>query len=373
MLSPAPPGGSGTVTTSGTSYTFRGLANGTAYTVQVRAHNRAPDPSAWSGASGTEVPAGVPAAPAVVAQPVASDEGRQIDVTWTPPADNGDAVRGYRVVVAGGPGAGTFEVPASQTVYQLRNASNGAEYTFEVSARNKAGWGDAGPASAIAFGVPATPQAPTVVRTSSDSPPGQGFVDVEWSEVDGNGSVITRYEVQTSAGSPSVVGRSARVSGLPAGAQPTISVRACNARGCGAFGPGTTVEAGRVRTLPGAPTSPQIQTASPDPVTGRPAQLVLSWVAPGETGGTAIEEYEYQVTVNGVPVRRTRTTATTETIDMPLVVTSGSTVTLSVHARSGTGWGDWTAPPGSLTVSWTAPEPDPGPDPGDGTDPGASG
>lgn len=373
MLSPAPPGGSATVTTSGTSYTFRGLANGTSYTVQVRAHNRAPEPSAWSGVSGTEVPAGAPAAPAVAAQAVASNEGRQIDVTWAPPADNGDVVRAYRVVVTGGPGSGTFEVSPSQTIYQLRNASNGAEYTFEVSARNKAGWGDPGRASAIAFGVPSAPQAPTVVRTSSDTPPGQGFVDVEWPEADGNGSVITRYEVQTTAGTPTVVGRTARITGLPAGARPTISVSACNARGCGASGAGTTVADGAVRTLPGVPTNPQIQTASPDLVTGRPSQLVLSWAAPGDNGGTAIEEYEYQVAVNGVPMRRTRTTATTETIEMPLLVTSGSTVTLSVHARSGTGWGDWTAPPGSLTVTWTAPEPEQPPDPGDGTDPGTSG
>ncbi|WP_370635578.1 fibronectin type III domain-containing protein [Cellulomonas sp. C5510] len=339
--------------------------------MQVRAHNRAPEPSAWSGVSGTEVPAGVPGEPPVTAQPVASDEGRQIDVTWAPPADNGDVVRGYRVVVAGGPGAGTFEVAASQTLYQLRNASNGAEYTFEVSARNKAGWGDPGSASAIAFGVPSAPRAPTVVRTSSDAPPGQGFVDVDWPEADGNGSLVTRYEVQTTAGSPSVVGRTARVSDLPAGARPTISVRACNARGCGAFGEGTTVDAGVVRTLPGAPTSPEIQTASPDPVTGRPAQLVLSWVAPGETGGTAVEEYEYQVAVNGAPLRAGRSTATTETIDLPQLATNGSTITLSVRARSGTGWGGWTAPPASLTVTWT--EPGQPPDPGDGTDPGASG
>ena len=77
-----------------------GLENGVAYQVRVQAHNRAPDPSSWSGWSATEMPAVPPPA-------VGADDGRnspvgdqaQLQVTWAPPAANGDAIDGYELQV----------------------------------------------------------------------------------------------------------------------------------------------------------------------------------------------------------------------------------------------------------------------------------
>ena len=66
-ISPTPPSGSATVTSATTSYTFTGLKNGTAYTVRVRAHNKAPDPGPWSDSSQPMIPAAVPDAPVVTA------------------------------------------------------------------------------------------------------------------------------------------------------------------------------------------------------------------------------------------------------------------------------------------------------------------
>ena len=71
-ISPAPPAGPASVTAATTSYTFAGLRNGTAYSVRVRAHNKAPEPSGWSPSSIPMVPARVPDAPTVTATPTDS-------------------------------------------------------------------------------------------------------------------------------------------------------------------------------------------------------------------------------------------------------------------------------------------------------------
>src|SRR3546814_1072428 len=50
-ISPAPPSGVTQKTATGNSLVWDGLENGTAYQVRVQAHNRAPEPSSWSGRS----------------------------------------------------------------------------------------------------------------------------------------------------------------------------------------------------------------------------------------------------------------------------------------------------------------------------------
>ncbi len=374
MLSPAPPGGNPSVTTSGTSYTFRGLANGTAYSLQVRAHNRAPEPSPWSGASATEVPAGRPGAPVVSAVPVASEEGRAIDVSWTPAETNGAPVTAYRLVITGGSGSGTFDLSGSQLSYPLRGADNGATYTFRVTAKNKAPeWGPAGEASAVAFGVPATPNAPRFVRGSSDADAGNGWFDVEWDRVDGNGSLVTDYQVAVTGGSAQRTGeRSARIVGLPAGAQVAVTVRACNQRGCGAVSPPYTSTPDQVRTRPAQPTGLQVTPTTPGP-TNRPTQAVLSWSPPADTGGTALGQYEYRL--EGWDWRATEGGTGTTSVTVPLSPNGGGNgawVTLRVRVQNGTGWSSWAEQP--VQITWTEPAPpepeqppaDPVPDPGAG-------
>jgi hypothetical protein len=373
MISPAPAGGPASVTTSGTSYTFRGLTNGTAYTVQVRAHNRAPEPSAWSPPSATEVPATRPGAPAVRAQSVASNEGRQIDVAWDPPASNGAPVLRYFLTISGGPGQGTFELGADRLGYSLTDAQNGTEYTFQVVAENRAGRSDAGVARAVAFGVPATPGAPWFVRGSSDAPAGNGWFDVEWDRVDGNGSAVTGYEITTSAGSVQRTGeRSARISGLPAGARVSVAVQACNMRGCGAVGPAYTTTPEQIRTRAAAPTGLQVTPASPGP-TGRPTQAVLSWSAPTDTGGGALSQYQYQLTGWDWRATEGQVPAPTTTATVTLSPTGGSNgawVTLRVRVQTDTGWSDWAER--SVQITWTEPAPPPSDQPeppGAGTSP----
>ncbi|HZU92525.1 MAG TPA: Ig-like domain-containing protein, partial [Microbacterium sp.] len=55
-ISPAPPSGIAQKTgVTGNSLTWEGLENGANYQVRVRAHNRAPEPSSWSGWSASEI------------------------------------------------------------------------------------------------------------------------------------------------------------------------------------------------------------------------------------------------------------------------------------------------------------------------------
>ena len=78
----------------------RGLTNGTAYSVRVRAHNQAPDPSGWSPSSPPMVPAGVPRrARGRRRRRPTRPLGRVIVITWAAPVGQrrrGRGVRGRR-------------------------------------------------------------------------------------------------------------------------------------------------------------------------------------------------------------------------------------------------------------------------------------
>jgi hypothetical protein len=360
-ISPAPSGGPATVTTSGTSYTFRGLTNGTAYSVQVRAHNRAPEPSAFSAPSATEKPSAPPGVPSVRAQSVASNEGRQIDVAWDPPATNGADILGYRLVITGGPGAGSFEWGADRLGYSLTGAQNGTEYTFELSASNRSGWSPVGTVKAVAFGVPATPGAPRFTGGSGDADPGNGWFTVEWDRADGNGSPVTDYQVTTSAGSAQRTGeRSARISGVPAGARVSVSVQACNLRGCGAVGPAYTTSPEQIRTRAAAPTGLQVTPTSPD-AQNRPTEAVLSWVAPSDTGGGALGQYQYQLSGWEWRAADGSVPGTSATVGLSRSGGSnGAWVTLRVRVQTDVGWSSWAEQP--VQITWTEPAAEP-PDP----------
>src|SRR5690606_25105095 len=78
QISPAPPSGSAEkVGVTGTSLTWEGLENGADYQVRVRAHNRAPEPSAWSAWSAGEIPAGPPGATSAPSASTAPSVGSQ--------------------------------------------------------------------------------------------------------------------------------------------------------------------------------------------------------------------------------------------------------------------------------------------------------
>ncbi|GAA4058091.1 Ig-like domain-containing protein [Microbacterium laevaniformans] len=196
-ISPAPPSGIVQKTgVTGTSIVWDGLENGASYQVRVRAHNKAPDPSEFSPWSAAMVPAGKPDAPAAptttLLDPVGSQA--QIRVDWKAPANNGDTISGYELrVLRGGSVVNTIPVSGSQTSQAVKVDTSTTDYTFDVRAQNKAGWGDRSPQSAPRRGVTA-PAAPTGVAATE----GNNTVGVTWQAGSGNGATANEIQYQYS-------------------------------------------------------------------------------------------------------------------------------------------------------------------------------
>ena len=185
-ISPAPAFGSLQKTgVTGNALTWTGLENGVAYQVRVQAVNRAPDPSDWSGYSATVIPAGVPDAPGQPTTSAATPVGAQaqIAVSWAPPAsDNGDPVADYTLTVKRG-GAVITTVVTGATSQNVVVDTNESDYTFSVSARNKAG-SSVSSADSAPRRAAVAPGAPTNVVLT----PGDGSVTVTFTPGAGNGN-----------------------------------------------------------------------------------------------------------------------------------------------------------------------------------------
>lgn len=365
MISPAPPGGSGSVTTSATSYTFRGLSNGTAYTVQVRAHNRAPEPSAWSAPSATEVPAGVPGSPSIAAWRESNVlTGGQINVQWSPNGTNGSDIQRYELQYRESGGSWqTAPVQSGATAWSLTSARNGIEYEFAVRAENKAGWSSPGTARATAFGIP---EAPTISRAdaSTSGAANNGSVSLRWNDVPGNGSPITEYIVRRDGGEERSVGRSTSYQwgGLPGGVDVRFEVRACNLAGCGPWSGSSEP----VRPIT-APTEPTGLSAWVEYDATSPVRINATWSGPARPGGADVtydvEVKDYrgrtQVMQQGAASQWTYTFG-----PGTWVPDDGRQITVTVTARSAGGSSSATFP---INVDWPDPAPTPtDPQPGTG-------
>ncbi|MFJ3403414.1 Ig-like domain-containing protein [Promicromonospora sp. NPDC090134] len=233
-ISPAPADGVTQKTCQpGTTTTWTGLNNGTAYTVRVQAKNQAPDPSEWSEPSAPETPAAPPAQPAApTAQRTNTAVGGQIDVSWTAPANNGDAVKKYYLDVYQD-GNKVKTLTTSGTSQAVQDLNPESSYTFTVQAENKAGKSPVSAQSAAepAYGIPTVPAGVTA------SNPGDGSATVSWNAIPSSNfrGPAHRYEVSANGqGNPSAGdATSYRYGGLNNGTTYTFQVRACNQYVCG--------------------------------------------------------------------------------------------------------------------------------------------
>lgn len=232
-ISPAPPSGVVQKTgLTGNSTVWEGLENGVAYQVRVRAHNLAPDPSSWSTWSATEIPARAPdgaGAPSTERlDPVGTQA--QMRVSWTPPANNGDAIAEYRLnVLRGGALVNTITgIPGGQTAQAVTIDASTTDYTFTVAARNKAGWGaDSAPSAPRRAFTP--PGAPTNVQASTPNP--NSAIVVTYDPAPGNGANANelRYEYSLNGGGWQANWDGRTIGGLSNGTTYTVRVRAYTA------------------------------------------------------------------------------------------------------------------------------------------------
>ncbi|WP_225752950.1 Ig-like domain-containing protein [Actinotalea sp. Marseille-Q4924] len=352
-ISPSP-GGSASATTSATTHTFTGLTNGTAYTVRVRAVNRAPEPGDWSAASASAVPAGPPAAPAPSAQRFDQSifGGGRLEVTWPAPAPNGDPVARYEIRVDGAAAV----TPSGGDRHVVDPAGPGT-YRFEVRAFNKAG---AGPWSAPLVVEHATvPSAPG--NLSATFEPSTGAVRLGFDEPDWAGGRNREIQVSVDGGAFTGLAGDRRVGGLPAGDHSFV-VRGCNTEGCGSpSGPASAT----VTTPPGAVPGDSLRIAVETPAD--PRRFRATWSPPGSTGGLPVRyEYRWGWSVDGLLGDRDEsgwigTGEPTATQDIPNPVRNrGGEIWVVVRAVNDRGPGPES---GEVRVRVEPPAPAPGPTP----------
>lgn len=289
-ISPAPPSGIAQKEVTGNSMTWEGLENGTNYQVRIQAHNKAPEPSSWSGWSAAEIPAGPPlAAPAPTTQelaPVGSQA--QMQVNWQTPDNNGDAIDSYQLEVYEGSALVRTLTPAAGATSQaVTLPTSETEYTFRIKGHNKAGWGDYSAMSAPRRGVTA-PGAPTGLVTR----PGDRFIDIDYTPGSRNGARAGEVSYQYRLNGGGWQGLSGtRISGLSNGTSYTVEVRGVS-----------TVNGS---TYAGAPSNGS--TAVPYGVPFAPVakaqnlgtQIKLSWDASGSPNGRSISVVQISIDNGG--------------------------------------------------------------------------
>ncbi|HEX3732421.1 MAG TPA: fibronectin type III domain-containing protein [Mycobacteriales bacterium] len=251
-------GGNGTVNVAGDaqSVTLTGLNNGTSYQFSVHAVNGKGDGPVTKSNPVTPTTV-VPDAPTNV-QAAANSDG-SVSVSWAAPATHGGTIASYQLVgqtdTAGGQ-MGINNIASTSVVVPASALTMGASYTFQITATLTNGASGQPSASSNQVTTRSAPGAPGSVSAKGN---GEGTVDVSWAPAIANGSPITEYVVTSSSGQQVNAARdatSAKLTGLPAGEQVTVTVTAVNAAG---KTPGRSVTV----TVPGAPAPPPPTTPPP--------------------------------------------------------------------------------------------------------------
>lgn len=289
-ISPAPPSGITQKEVTGNSTTWEGLENGSDYQVRVQAHNRAPDPSSWSGWSASEIPAGPPFAPAAPTTQELSPVGgqAQMRVSWAAPDKNGDAIRGYRLEVLRGGSVVRTLTPGPEATSQAIVVENSeTPYTYRIQANNKAGWGEMSAPSAPRRGVVA-PGAPTSLRIADE---GDRSLTISFNEGSRNGAargeITNQYRLN--GGDWNTVPGDNVLRGLSNGANYTVEVRAvANVDGSTYSGAVSNSATGNPH---GKPHAPDVSAES------LRTDVRLNWNANGSPNGRDIQVV--QISVDG--------------------------------------------------------------------------
>lgn len=262
------------------------LANGTTYSVKIRAVN-----SAGTGSSSTAVsatPTTIPGAPTSVTSTPGSSS---IDLAWSAPASNGGAaISDYIIELStnGGSSWSTFnDGTSTATSASVTGLTNGTQYIFRVSAVNSVG-----------TGVASTWTTSVAPRTAPGTPsnlsltPGSSSLAASWTAPSSGGSTITDYVIEystdgsvwTTFNDGLSTTASTTISGLTNGTAYYVRVSAVNVAGTGTAV--TSATTSTPRTTPSAPSITSIVAGD--------AELSVRFSA-GGTGGSAITAYQYSI------------------------------------------------------------------------------
>ncbi|MEI6621923.1 MAG: fibronectin type III domain-containing protein, partial [Actinomycetes bacterium] len=289
-----------------------GLANGTAYSIQLRAVN-----ADGAGAASTATP-GTPAAVKASAPTLvsAAHGDQSLSVSFTAGSNGGATITTYEYSTDGGEhwrtrATGTTGSPVTITTLStdgVTRLTNGTSYPIQLRAVTSVGSGFA--SASLAATPSTTPGAPTITAVAS----GNQSLSVTFSGAAANGSTITNYQYSVNSGAswvtpnPAITSSPMVITGLTNGNSYGVVLRAVNGDGAGASSNTWTEHAGAV--APAAPTA----------LSYTPGDLSLSVAfTPGSNGGSAISSYEYST--DGGTSWRARATGTTAS---PIVITAQS-------------------------------------------------
>ncbi len=276
--------GAGTTTCPSSPCVISGLTNGQSYRFRLRAHNEV-DWSEWSDWSDVYEPDELPGQPTA---PSAEWGDQLATVSWGSLPNNGSALIDVTVSVTPATVAPAV-VPAGQTSVVINGLTNGTEYTFTITSRNKKGPSPtSGPSSGvIPAGIPFGLTAPSAVA-------GNGSVAVSWNAPNGNGDnamTYTLYVFDADGVSSSPVLTLPGLSGLSANVAPLTNGHRYS------FVFNATNKAG---TSPDGPSSPQYVPSGPPlapaSVTATPGNgsATLS-IGATDNNGSAITGYKVSI------------------------------------------------------------------------------
>ena len=346
--------------------TISGLTNGEDYDVRVAARNSV---GVGDFVQSSISPSTQPEAPTNL---VLTPGNSQITVSWTAPSSGGADITGYHLqykestsltwINSGHSGTGT-----SFTIISL---TNGTSYDVRVAAINDNGTGDYVDGSTTPRTMPGAPENLVLTR-------GNAQITVTWDAPTNNGGDTVSdydldYKLASASGwtdsSHSGAGTSFVITGLTNGSEYDVRIAATNGAG-----PGPYVEdSATPLALPGPPTGLMLTPGH--------TQIVASWAAPANTGGSPITGYRVEYRVGQVGGWSHLTSALTSTATTATItgLTNGSLHQVRVSAINNAGTGSPNAddPPLSTTprtmpgiptdltlgagnaeisVSWTAP------------------
>jgi titin len=274
-----------TLDASGTSYTVRGLTNGTAYTFRMAAITSA-GLGAW-GTFTTATPARVPLSPLNI---VVTGQDKKATLTWAAPSSNGgSAITGYAIyrnnVLLTTVSAATLTYLDTNGVTGL---TNGTSYYWSVRAVNAIG-------ESVSSNVFGTPFAQVGTPTNVLAVRGNRQVTVSWTAPTNNsGFTLTGYQVERSVNGSTWVVDSlvttspVTITNLTNGVIHYFRVTAYVNGGPSASPGGLGVVSAAASATPmTAATAPTSFTAA----SGN-GSVALSWSAPQDPGGAPVSAYQ---------------------------------------------------------------------------------